>query len=153
LLFEDSTTDPFTGNFSSELQSTVDELIGDANYDIGHLFDFGEPNGDAGCIGCVCESEAKAQGYSTHPFTDIFGGEYRNDYFDLDYVGHEIGHQFVLIIRFLTMLRVRGSTQNQEVDQPLWDMLESQLLMMYNYMEILIFTITVFKISKNLLLA
>jgi subtilisin-like proprotein convertase family protein len=94
LLFEDSTTDPFTGNFSSELQSTVDELIGDANYDIGHLFDFGEPNGDAGCIGCVCESEAKAQGYSTHPFTDIFGGEYRNDYFDLDYVGHEIGHQF-----------------------------------------------------------
>ena len=58
------------------------------------MFDFGEPNGDAGCIGCVCETGVKAQGYSTHPFEDIYGGEYRNDYFDLDYAAHEIGHQF-----------------------------------------------------------
>ena len=36
----------------------------------------------------------KAQGYSTHPFRDIYGGTFRNDYFDLDYAGHEIGHQF-----------------------------------------------------------
>lgn len=94
LLYEDADTDPFTGNFSSELQSTLDEVLGDDAYDVGHLFDFGEPNGDAGCIGCVCESGAKAQGYSTHPFEDIYGGEYRNDYFDLDYAAHEIGHQF-----------------------------------------------------------
>ena len=94
LLYEDANTDPFTGNFSSELQSTIDKEIGDEAYDIGHLFDFGEPNGDAGCIGCVCESGAKAQGYSTHPFVDIYGGEYRNSYFDLDYAAHEIGHQF-----------------------------------------------------------
>ncbi len=94
LLFEDSNTDPFNGNFASELQNTLDTEIGDEGYDLGHLFDFGEPNGDAGCVGCVCVSSKKGQGFSTHPFIDIFGGTYRNDYFDLDYVGHEIGHQF-----------------------------------------------------------
>ena len=94
LVYEDPEADPFTGEFATELQSTIDEVLGDDAYDVGHLFDFGEPNGDAGCIGCVCESGIKAQGYSTHPFVDIYGGEYRNDYFDLDYAAHEIGHQF-----------------------------------------------------------
>tara|TARA_A100001015_G_C15041580_1_gene740041 strand:- start:1244 stop:5089 length:3846 start_codon:yes stop_codon:yes gene_type:complete len=94
LLFEDASTDPFNGNFDTELQNTLDTEIGDQGYDLGHLFDFGEPNGDAGCVGCVCISGLKGKGFSAHPFTDIFGGEYRNDYFDLDYAGHEIGHQF-----------------------------------------------------------
>jgi subtilisin-like proprotein convertase family protein len=94
LLYEDKNTDPFNGNFASELQTTLDTEIGDAGYDLGHLFDFGEPNGDAGCVGCVCVSNKKGQGFSTHPFIDIYGGIYRNDYFDLDYAGHEIGHQF-----------------------------------------------------------
>ena len=94
LIYEDQDTDPFSGNFATELQSTLDEVMGDSSYDIGHVFDYGQPDGDAGCIGCVCVSGKKGQGYSTHPFRDIFGGEYRNDYFDLDYAGHEIGHQF-----------------------------------------------------------
>lgn len=94
ILYQDPTSDPFSGNFSSELQQTLDEIIGNDGYDIGHLFDFGEPNGDAGCVGCVCVPGQKGQGFSSHPFQDIFGGEYRNDYFDLDYAGHEIGHQF-----------------------------------------------------------
>ncbi len=94
LIYEDAETDPFTGEYASELQTALDEVIGDDAYDVGHLFDYGQPNGDAGCIGCVCESGKKGQGFSTHPFRDIFGGEYRNDYFDLDYAGHEIGHQF-----------------------------------------------------------
>jgi hypothetical protein len=94
LLFEDSNTDPFVSDFSSELQEILDNVVGDEAYDVGHLFDFGEPDGDAGCIGCVCTSGQKGQGYSIHPFRDIYGGEYRNDYFDLDYAGHEIGHQF-----------------------------------------------------------
>ena len=94
LLYEDSNTDPFVSDFSSELQETLDNVVGDEAYDVGHLFDFGEPDGDAGCIGCVCTSGQKGQGYSIHPFRDIYGGEYRNDYFDLDYAGHEIGHQF-----------------------------------------------------------
>ncbi len=94
LIYEDTDQDPFTGNFGSELQRTLDDVLGDENYDIGHLFDYGEPNGDAGCIGCVCLKGKKGKGFSTHPFRDTYGGEYRNDYFDLDYAGHEIGHQF-----------------------------------------------------------
>ena len=94
LLFADANTDPFTGEYGDQLQTTLDTFLGDSEYDVGHLFDFGEPNGDAGCIACVCISGSKGQGYSTHPFEDIYGGEYRNDYFDLDYAGHEIGHQF-----------------------------------------------------------
>jgi len=94
LLYADANTDPFTGEYGDQLQTTLDTVLGDSEYDVGHLFDFGEPNGDAGCIACVCVSGSKGQGYSTHPFEDIYGGEYRNDYFDLDYAGHEIGHQF-----------------------------------------------------------
>ena len=94
LIYEDTDQDPFTGNFGSELQRTLDNVLGDENYDIGHLFDYGEPNGDAGKIGSVCLKGQKGKGFSTHPFRDTYGGEYRNDYFDLDYVGHEIGHQF-----------------------------------------------------------
>ena len=94
LLFEDSSNDPFSGNFTSEIQNTLDAEIGDEGYDLGHLFDFGEPDGDAGFVGCICISGKKGSAYATHPFVDVYGGEYRNDYFDLDYAGHEIGHQF-----------------------------------------------------------
>ena len=94
ILYEGATSDPFTGDYAKELQSTLDTALGNDAYDVGHLFDYGEPNGDAGCIGCVCVSGSKGKGFSTHPFVDIYGGEYRNDYFDLDYAGHEIGHQF-----------------------------------------------------------
>lgn len=34
LFYEDAETDPFTGNFASELQSTLDEVIGDEAYDV-----------------------------------------------------------------------------------------------------------------------
>ena len=54
MIYEDTDQDPFTGNFGSELQRTLDDVLGDENYDIGHLFDYGEPNGDAGKIGSVC---------------------------------------------------------------------------------------------------
>lgn len=94
LMYEDAENDPFSEDVQAELQETLDEVLGDEAYDVGHLFDYGEPNGDAGCIGCVCQTNQKGQGFSTHPFEDTYGGEFRNDYFDLDYAGHEIGHQF-----------------------------------------------------------
>ena len=40
LLFEDPNTDPYNGNFASELQNTLDTEIGDEGYDLGHLFVF-----------------------------------------------------------------------------------------------------------------
>ena len=86
-------TDPYTGNLSAQLQSTLTSVIGEANYDIGHLFDFGDKNGNAGCIGCVCVDGQKGSGFSAHDFLDNDGGPYMSDYFDIDYVPHEIGHQ------------------------------------------------------------
>jgi len=94
LLFSDSTLDPFTFSLNEEAQSAMDSIVGNANYDLGHLFDYGQSDGDAGCVGCVCTSGVKGRAYSIHPFEDNDGGIFRNDYFDLDYVAHEIGHQF-----------------------------------------------------------
>lgn len=94
LVYTDVMNDPFANDLSAELQETLDAEIGDDAYDIGHLLGYGEPNGDAGCLGCVCVSGKKGSAFSTHSFEDPFGSEYRNDYFDLDYFGHELGHQF-----------------------------------------------------------
>jgi len=87
LLFLDSTTDPFTNSFNSELQNTLDAIIGDENYDVGHMF--GHENsvyGNAGCIACVCTTGAKGSGFTVHrdPSSDDFNM----------IASHEFGHQF-----------------------------------------------------------
>ena len=41
LLYSDPNTDPYTGNFSTELQTTLDQELGDGANDVGHLFDNG----------------------------------------------------------------------------------------------------------------
>ena len=94
LLFSDPNLDPFTSSLNNQAQSAMDSIVGNENYDLGHLFDYGQSDGDAGCVGCVCSSGLKGRAYSIHPFEDNDGGVFRNDYFDLDYVAHEIGHQF-----------------------------------------------------------
>ncbi|MDX1331937.1 MAG: M12 family metallo-peptidase, partial [Robiginitalea sp.] len=38
VIYTDPNTDPFGGNFSSEVQTTLTTVIGAASYDIGHLF-------------------------------------------------------------------------------------------------------------------
>ena len=38
MLYTDTTTDPFEGNFTQEIQTTLTNEVGEANYDIGHLF-------------------------------------------------------------------------------------------------------------------
>ncbi len=93
IIYTDTATDPYSSNFNTELQSTLTANIGEANYDIGHLFHFGSNDGDAGCIGCVCDDGVKGSGYSAHAFTDNDGGAFMSDFFDIDYVPHEIGHQ------------------------------------------------------------
>jgi len=76
------------GAWNAELQSTLTSVIGEANYDIGHLFGASGGGGNAGCIGCVCDS-GKGSGF-TSPANGIPSG----DTFDIDYVAHEMGHQF-----------------------------------------------------------
>ncbi len=87
VIFTDADTDPYGGNLSGQLQSTLTDSIGAANYDIGHLFHKDQANGNAGFVGAVCIDNRKGSAFASHP--DPMG-----DFYDLDYVAHEIGHQF-----------------------------------------------------------
>ncbi|AEH00611.1 reprolysin-like metallopeptidase [Lacinutrix sp. 5H-3-7-4] len=85
-------TDPYGTDLNGDLQTNLTANVGEGDYDIGHLLAFAGNNGNAGCIGCVCES-GKGSAFSAHQFTDNDGGPYMADFFDIDYVPHEIGHQ------------------------------------------------------------
>jgi len=100
IVYPNALLDPYddddTNDLNEDLQITLSSMVGEENYDIGHLFhvhDSGRYKGDAGCIGCVCEDGAKGSGYSSHNFLGIDGGLYMTDYFDADILPHEIGHQ------------------------------------------------------------
>lgn len=93
IIYPSAASDPYTGSLNAQLQSTLTAQIGEANYDIGHLFAYAGNNGNAGCIGCVCVNGQKGSGFSAHTFLDNDGGPYMTDFFDIDYVPHEMGHQ------------------------------------------------------------
>jgi hypothetical protein len=93
VFYYNPSTDPYSpasqmSQWNSQLQSTLTSVIGEANYDIGHLFGASGGGGNAGCIGCVCVNGSKGRGI-TSPFDAIPQG----DNFDIDYVAHEVGHQ------------------------------------------------------------
>ncbi len=87
VIFTDPETDPYDGNLNTQVQNTLTTNIGEENYDIGHLFHKDEANGNAGFIGAVCVDNKKGSGYAANqnPVGDAY---------DLDYVTHEMGHQF-----------------------------------------------------------
>lgn len=89
VIYYNPSTDPYTtmSSWNNQLQNTLTSVIGDANYDIGHMFGASGGGGNAGCIGCVCSS-GKGRGI-TSPADGIPQG----DNFDIDYVAHEVGHQ------------------------------------------------------------
>ena len=89
LVYTDPATDPYTNNNVNKLltenQANIDSVIGDANYDLGHVFTTGA--GGASFLGIVGTSGKKAQAATGIP-TPI------GDDFVIDYVAHEFGHTF-----------------------------------------------------------
>src|SRR5690606_3854351 len=90
VIYTNANSDPYSSNdsqWNSQLQSTLNSVRGSSKYDIGHLMGATGNNGDAGCIGCVCVNNSKGSGYTTSTVPT-------GDNFDIDFVAHEMGHQF-----------------------------------------------------------
>src|SRR5262249_39156387 len=89
IIYPDPATDPYvngaTSNKNSDNnQTNLDNVLGTANYDIGHVFSVG--NGGVGAGG-VCQANGQARGATA---TNSPMG----DPFDVDFVAHEVIHQF-----------------------------------------------------------
>jgi len=89
VIYTNAATEPYSnGNPSALLtqnQANLDSVIGSANYDIGHVF--GTAGGGLAAVGVVGVAGLKAEG-ETGTYPPV------GDAFYIDYVAHEIGHQF-----------------------------------------------------------
>lgn len=89
VVFVNPSSDPFTANNDGEAlldesQTVITQNIGAANYDIGHTFSSGA--GGIAQLSSVCgNSKARGVTGSVNPVGDPY---------DIDYVAHEMGHQF-----------------------------------------------------------
>ncbi len=89
IIYTDALTDPYSNNNASsqtldENQANLDAVIGNANYDIGHVFNTG--GGGRARLSSLCNPSSKGEGVTglRTPLGDVF---------NVDFVAHEIGHQ------------------------------------------------------------
>lgn len=86
ILFTDPDTDPYNCNYNlncllNENQTAISSVIGDQNYDIGHVLC--TAGGGLAALSAVCNASIKAEGASTSSGPDDFSTPL-----------HEMGHQF-----------------------------------------------------------
>ncbi len=91
IVFVNANTDPFSSSNSNATslitasQTQITNLIGSTNFDIGHTFSTG--GGGLAGLGVICNDAQKARGITGSP-------QPTGDAYDIDYVAHEMGHQF-----------------------------------------------------------
>jgi len=89
ILYTNTAAEPYSnGNPTALLtqnQANLDAVIGSTNYDVGHVFS--TAGGGLAAVGVACVAGLKAQG-ETGTYPPV------GDAFYIDYVAHELGHQF-----------------------------------------------------------
>ncbi|RED50588.1 zinc-dependent metalloprotease [Seonamhaeicola aphaedonensis] len=89
IIFLDPDTDPYENTVNQTMlnanQTAIDNALGSNGYDIGHVFC--TDNGGLATLNGPCNSVTKAKGATGLPNPT-------GDVFDVEYVAHEMGHQF-----------------------------------------------------------